>query len=331
MNFLRLALRAATGVVLFFTIWMLWPRELDGISLGREGRSSVPDYSMTNAHYVSVKAGRLEVETRAKEAAFNLTLNRMEGKNMVALMYNVNDERTVVTADQATFLMDQRLLHLRDNVQALSPDGFLLKGTESTYDMNKRVLTSSAPVEGESFLQEMRVWGDRAEAPIDQNKMYLYGNARSLYQEPKHGATHIRGDEAIVDRAESKVTFHKNAKVEQEKVVATGENADLFYSKREKGVRYMSLSHDVRITQEGGRYTRSQLAEFFGATDTIALTGFPAVYDGNDAVTGDKITLYRTTGVVEVMGTNAAGAESPKAGTKTQAPTLKKEDEELVP
>ena len=95
-------------------------------------------------------------------------------------------------------------------------------------------------------------------------------------------------------------------------LVGTGENADLYYSKVDKGVRYMSMSHDVRITQEGGRYTRSQLAEFFGPTDTIVLTGFPAVYDGDDAVTGDKITVYRATGVVEVMATNAAGTQQQK-------------------
>ena len=94
------------------------------------------------------------------------------------------------------------------------------------------------------------------------------------------------------------------------------------------------LNGDVKIAQEDGKYTRSQVAEFFSPTDTIVLTGFPSVYDGDDAVAGDKITVYRTTGVVEVTATNAAGSE-PRAGYKNKRgqtkPTLNKEDEELIP
>ncbi len=332
MKAFRRGLRLVSYGVLFLTVWFLWPRELDGLTILRDGRSAVPDYSMTNAHYVSVKAGRLEAETRAKEAAFNLTTRRMDAKNVVAFLYNANDQRTIVTADHATFLMDDRVLHLNDNVNSLSPDGFLLMGPEATYSMNKRLMTAAQPIEGETFEKEVQVWGDRAEAPLDENKIYLYGNARALYQEDKHGATRVRGDSAVVDRAQEKVTFVKNAKVEQEKVVGTGENADLYYSKTLKGVRYMSMSNDVRIEQEGGRYTKSQMAEFFAPTDTIVLTGFPAVYDGDDAVTGDKITALRTTGVVEVMATNAAGAQQ-RSGKKGSGgkPALTKEDEELIP
>lgn len=327
----RKALRVVSYCVLFFTIWFLWPRELDGLTVLRDGQSAVPDYSMTNAHYVSVKAGRLEAETRAKEAAFNLTTRKMEAKNVVSFLYNVSDQRTIVTADKATFLMDERVLHLRDNVNSLSPDGFLVKGPEATYNMNKRLMTASEPIEGETFEKEVQVWGDRAEAPLDENKMYLYGNARALYNEEKHGPTKVRGDSAVVNRSEEKVTFVKNAKVEQEKVVGTGENADLYYSKTDKGIRYMSMTNDVRIEQESGRYTKSQMAEFFAPTDTIVLTGFPAVYDGDDAVTGDKITVFRATGVVEVMATNAAGAQQRQGKGKKGAPTLTKEDEELIP
>ncbi len=327
------SLRILSYVVLFFTIWFLWPRELDGYSLGRDGRTSVPDYGMTNAHYVSVKAGKLEAETFAKEAAFNMTTHKMEAKNVVAMLYNSSDQRTIVTAEHATFLMDERELRLRDNVNALSADGFLMRAPEAIYNMNKRLLTAPQPMSGETFLKEVQVWGDRAEAPIDENKVHLYGNARSLYSEPKHGATRIRGDSAVLDRIAENVTFHRHVKVEQDNVVGTSEAADLYYSNADHGVRYMSLTQDVQIIQDGGRRTRSQVAEFFAPTDTIVLTGFPAVYDGDDAVTGDKITMFRGTGVVEVIATNAAGAQQRGKGSQksNKPPPLTKEDEELIP
>jgi LPS export ABC transporter protein LptC len=326
----RRSLRLVSYGVFFLTVWFLWPRELDG-SNALVGKTAVPDYSMVNAHYVSVKAGHLEVETHAKEAAFNLATHRMDAKNVVSLIYNGSEQRTVVTADRATFLMDQRVLHLADHVQSLAPDGFLLTGPEATYNLGKRLLTASQPVEGVTFEKEVQVWGDRAEAALDENKVHLVGNARALYQEAKHGATRIRGDSCVLDRAQEKATFVKNVKVDQDKVTGVSETGDLYYSRRDKGIRYMSLNTDVKITQADGKYTRSQVAEFFAPTDSIVLTGFPAVYDGDDAVTGDKITVYRATGVVEVTATNAAGSQTHEKGKKGMVPTLNKEDEELIP
>jgi LPS export ABC transporter protein LptC len=327
----RRLVRTLSCAVLFLTIWFLWPRELDSSNAG-VSRASVPDYSMTNAHYVSVRAGHLEVETHAKQASFNLTTHRMDARQVVSLVYNSDDERTVITADRARFQMDERILHLEDNVNSLSPDGFLLQGPEAVYNLNKRLLSAPRPVTGHTFDKDVLVWGDRAEAPLDEKKVHLIGDARALYHEAKHGPTRIRGDAAVLDRAEEKVTFQKNVKVEQDKVTGTSETADLFYSGRDKGIRYMSLNTDVTITQPDGKYSRSQAAEFFAPTDTIELSGFPAVYDGDDAVTGDKITVYRATGVVEVTATNAAGAETHgTAKGLEKKPTLNKEDEELIP
>lgn len=327
----RRILRFLTSLALFLTICFLWPRELDGYGLGRDGKATVPDYAMANARYVSVKEGHVEVETYAKEATFNLFTHTMEARNVVSLLYNSSDQRTIVTGDRATFRMDERELRLLDHVQTLSPDGFRMRAPEAVYQLNKRLLVAPQPVEGETLEREVLVWGDKAEAPIEENKVHLLGNARATFTERKRGLTKIRGDSAVMDRTESKVTFSKNVKVEQEKTVGTSESAGLFYSSADKGVRYMAMNTDVKIQEEKGRYTRSQVAEFFGPTDTIVLTGFPAVYDGDDAVTGDKITVYRATGVVEVMATNAAGGQqAPAPGKKGPAP-LTKEDEELIP
>ncbi len=217
-------------LVFFFTIWFLWPRELDGYSVGRDGRPSVPDYAMVNARYVSVKAGHLEMEAKAKEAAFNMLTHQMIAKNVVALLYNKSDQRTIVTGENAIFRMDERHLHMRDNVQSLSPDGFLMKGPEVNYDLAKRLVTAPKPIEGETFEREVLVWGDRAEAPLDENKIHLIGNARTVFTEKKRGITKIRGESAVMDRNESKVTYFQKVKVEQDKIIGTSETADLYYS-----------------------------------------------------------------------------------------------------
>lgn len=327
----RRILRFLSSFILFFTVWFLWPRDLDGYSLGRDGKATVPDYAMANARYVSVREGKVEVETHAKEASFNLFTHTMDAKNVVTFLYNSKDERSIITGDYATFLMNERELHLRENVQSLSSDGFLMRAPEAIYYLNKRLVMAPKPVEGETFEREVLVWGDRAEAPLDQQKIHLYGNARSQFTEKKRGLTKIRGDSALMERSEDKITFFQNVKVEQDQTVGTSESADLYYSSADKALRYMSMNSDVVIREEKGRYTRSQVAEFFGPTDTIVLTGFPAVYDGDDAVTGDKITVYRATGVVEVMATNAAGGQPDPAREKKGPAPLTKEDEELIP
>lgn len=335
----RSILHFLTLLVFFFTIWFLWPRELDGYAVGRDGRASVPDYAMTNARYVSVKAGRVEIESQAQEAAFDFNSRRMDAKIVTAYFYNAQEQRTKVTADRAFFYTEpNRRIHLLDNVHSVSPDGFELTGPEAEYFTEKRFFVAPQPVEGQMQDETMKLWGNRAESNLDESKVHLIGDARSHYMEPKQGLTKIRGDRAVLHRDKEKVDFHENVKVEQEKTVGTSDNAELFFSKKEKQVRYMSLTDNVKIEQPGGRYTRSQVAEFFAPSNTIVLSGFPSVYDGDDAVTGDRITLYRSTGVVEVTATNAAGSEERSAtpaavkGKEKQAPApLTKEDEELIP
>lgn len=324
-------LRFLSTLVFFLTICFLWPRELDGFTPGRDGRLAVPDYAMTNAHYVSVQEGRVELESFSQDAAYDLAQRRMDAKIVTAYFYNQLQQKTEVKADRASFYLDDRRVHLLDNVVSISPDGFVMRGPEAIYKVLGRVLTAPQPIAGEMKDNSMKVWGDKAESALDERKMELIGNAIAHFQEKKRGLTKIRGDRALVDREKQLVTFHQNVRVDQDKTVATSSRAELFYSGKEKNVRYMSLLDDVKIQETSGRYTRSQVAEFFAPTDTIVLSVFPSVYNGDDVVTGDRITLYRGTGVVEVTATNAAGSPDRQEKGPKRPQTLTPEDEELIP
>jgi lipopolysaccharide export system protein LptA len=324
------ALRYLTQFILFLTLWFLWPRELDGFVVGKDGRISVPDYAMTNSRYVSVREGKLELESFAQEASFDLRERRMDSRDVRMNFYNKEGQKTVVTGDRAEFYLHLRKVNISGNVRSESPDGFELRGPEAQYLMVPKLFTAPKPVEGATKDQSMRVWGDRAESSLDERKIYLYENARAQYNEPKRGLTKVRGDKAMLDRENEAVKFEKNVQVEQDKIVATGQNALLYYAKPTKSVSYMSITEDVKILEKGGRYTRSQVAEFSAPTDTITLKGLPSVYDGDDAVTGDKITLYRTTGVVEVTATNAAASQN-RMDRKLRPSASSEEDKELIP
>lgn len=328
---LRKILRYLTLAVIFFTLWFLWPRELDSVMMAGDDQLAVPDYAMKNARYVSVRDGVREVESYAVTAAFDLIQRRMQSRDVRVDFYNEKGEVTKVTADKGTYLMDPRNFFLEGNVRAVSPDDFVLTGEEAVYRLSDRVLNSPKPVAGEQQAKNLKVWGDTAETNLNTRKVTLNGDARVHYIERKHGLTKVRGDYALLDRNEERVDFHRNVKVEQDKIVATGGESMLYYSKASDAVKYMMISSDVKILEHNGRYTRSQVAEFYAPTDTIVLSGFPSVYDGDDAVTGDKITLYRASGVVEVTGTNAAGPDSRLKEGQKRPVRSSEEDEELIP
>ena len=318
-------------IILFLTVWLLWPRELDNYTLGAEGRTSVQDYAMKNARYVSVNQGRLEVEAFAVDATFDLKRKILLGANTKFYVFNEAQEKTTVWSDKTEYFMEPRKAHFIGNVRSESPDGFRLRSAEGNYSVAERFLTVPNPLEGESKDDTLKVWGDRGESHIDDKKIHLYGNARANYVDKKEGLTKVRGDRAVVDREKEKVDFYAHVQVDQAKVIGTSNHGEMFYDKQEKNLHYMALMDDVKIQDETGRYSRSQMAEFFSPTDTIVLSGFPSVYDKDDVVTGDKITLFRTTGVVEVTAANAAGSAKPTDQKPKSQVRHTDEDDELVP
>lgn len=332
MGWLRRLSVGLASLLLFITVWILWPQELDVSFSGRDGKLAVPDYAMTNARYISVRDGLVEMETRAKDTVYDLAERRMLSKRVTAQFFNKEGKPTVVNADEALFLQAEGRAVLSGNVSSVSPDGFVLTGPKAEYNLNKRFLLAPEPVAGVAPDGTVRVWGNRAESFIDQRKITLLGDARAEFREKKRGITKVRGDRAELDRDKGEIDFKNNVRLVQGETVGTSTNATISYLAKEKGLNYMSLLDDVMIREQGGRYTRSQVAEFFAPTDIVVLSGFPAVYNGDDAVTGDKITLYRTTGVVEVTQTNAASSGiAPKAKLPVPNQPLTKEDEELIP
>lgn len=322
-------IRILTAIILVASIWLLWPRDLDGTFIGKDGRLAAPDYGMSRMHYVSVKQGKLEMESTSASATYDMSKAEMIGFQSRSFFYNREGEPTRVESDKTTFRTDKKKVYLSGNVKSASPDGFEMVSDQAEYDMNTRFIMTPTPVEGMAQDQSLRVWADRAESYIDTNKIDLIGNARSETVDKKGVSTKVRGERAFVFRDQEKVTFEDKVKVEQGKTEGDSGLAHFFYSPKERTVKYLSMLQDVKIRDAGGKNTRSQVAEFFAPTDTIVLSGFPTVYDGDDVVTGDRITLYRTTGVVEVTAANALG--NPEQPASKEQPKFSKEDEELIP
>jgi lipopolysaccharide export system protein LptA len=216
-----------------------------------------------------------------------------------------------------------RDLYLQDQIEVEASDGFKIFTDQAQYSLPTKIMKVPQALRGASADGGIKVAADRAEAPIFSKTIKLFGNATGSFVEKKHGLTTVSADQAEMHRGTDDIKFESNVKLVQSKVEMTSKRATLNYAKVKKpSVQYLVARDDVVIKEKSGRFTRSQVAEFFATNDTIVLTGFPSVYDGEDAVTGDRITLYRSTGVVEATAANAA------VGSPNMRPSQKNGDDD---
>ena len=80
-------------------------------------------------------------------------------------------------------------------------------------------------------------------------------------------------------------------------------------------VQEMVADSNVRMSQ-GTRWATGDHAVLDQTKHTVTLTGSPVVHDGEDQITGSKITVHLDTGKSEVAGARAVffpqGAENPR-------------------
>lgn len=310
-------IRYISAILIIISIWFLWPSELDRGMVRQENTEvsvDVPDYLMRKLRYVSVKNSRQSMELFASTATFHMKQEVLYGKEIDAYFFNEQGRKTRILGDTGTYSMKDQQLLVEGNIRSVSPDGFKLKTEVATFDAVKRVLEAKVPVEGESEDEGLWMRGDSARAPIDSNMVFFHGNAKAKYNDVRYGDTVVRGDRSRLNREENKVVFEKNVVIDQKDMNVTSDEASIYYLRgggNEDKLNYMQAIRNVVIRQSQNRYSRSQLAEFFADSDTVVLTGFPSIYDGKDTITGDKLTLYRSSGVVEVKSANAAFRDGP--------------------
>jgi lipopolysaccharide export system protein LptA len=308
---------AISGALIVCSTWLLWPETLDFGLIRDDGEetSLMPDYYLKNFRYASVKQGKREMEVVSTEATLHLEKQMAKGAQVTAYFYDLKGERTTLVGDRGKLDLGRRHLRVESNVRSVSPDGFTMLGSEADYYLDKRLLLAKAPVEGFTQAKDIKIWALEVESLIDTNTANFRGDVRTEYKAANQPLLKVRGDRAVLGRTEKIVSYFDNVKMNQDKLVMTSGEARLNYGQAGKNtgaLRYLVANKDVTIHETAERYSQSQMAEFYSDTNSIVLTGFPSVIEGKDTVTGDKLTLFRSTGVVEVTAANAAFSEDIK-------------------
>jgi lipopolysaccharide export system protein LptA len=126
----------------------------------------------------------------------------------------------------------------------------------------------------------------------------------SLQFSGNKGPIDIKSDALDLDYKGNVVTFRGHVHAAQADALLTSDTLTVIYGKDFHEVKEMVANNNVRMSQ-GTRWATGDHAVLDQAKHTVTLTGSPVVHDGEDQVTGSKITVHLDTGKSEVEGARA--------------------------
>jgi lipopolysaccharide export system protein LptA len=145
---------------------------------------------------------------------------------------------------------------------------------------------------------------DTRAAKDDKNSKGQESPFSSLQFSGNKGPIDIKSDALDLDYKGNIVTFRGHVHATQADATLTSDTLRVAYGKDFHEVKEMVANSNVRMSQ-GTRWATGDHAVLDQAKHTVTLTGSPVVHDGEDQVTGSKITVHLDTGKSEVEGARA--------------------------
>ncbi len=121
---------------------------------------------------------------------------------------------------------------------------------------------------------------------------------------PGSGPINIKSDSLSVDYKNNSAMWRGHVHAVRADGEMTSDTLQVTYGKDFHELQQLVASGDVRISR-GTQWSHSDHAVLNEAKQTVVLTGNPVVHDGNDQITGSKITVYLKTGESVVEGAKA--------------------------
>ena len=303
-------------------------------------KDQVPDYFINHFEYLSSFKGAREWKIVAKAAYVYKKDDLVHCEDVTAHLYNTDGTITQVVGKEAKYYLNSRDIEIFGDVVTTLPDGFKL---ESEYLRNRaskqvidvpleyKVIGTGVPENGRtiSFTSLGLIF------PMQENVVTLPKNVRFVLDQVEENknestptSTVIESDRADIVKNNQIAYFTMDSGralkerfvyVRQPDMTIRSREVDLNYGDFSELVHYMVARKDVYFKEEGTgsevRYGTCGRADFDAHKNVVVLTQFPQVYQDNDTVTGEVITLHRDTDLVEVKHSNAFSE-----GQKTNTP-----------
>lgn len=284
-------------------------------------RNEEVGYTIDGFHYTAVEGEIKHWQMEAVEAVLYEKSRLVRAQKAHIKMFDASGKITLIEGDQANYQMGNRDLELINNVKVTFPDGFWIKTTKAFYSAKTGLITTKEPFNGEAIPSKgelMQIWGTGFETLKTGTDINVLGQAhvrmRRLAEEE---ITDVRSDHARVDRF-TKIGYFSMAdstrfvQSQQGTLHVRSKRQDATYDSDAHVLKYMTAYDDVLIKETdpvrgkaGLKYATSQKAEFMTQENKILLSGFPSAYQEHDTLTGELITIYRKTNMVEVTHANA--------------------------
>ena len=126
----------------------------------------------------------------------------------------------------------------------------------------------------------------------------------SLQFSGNKGPINIKSDGLNLDYKANVVTFSGHVNAVQADAILTSDTLTVNYLKDFNQVTSMVADGNVRISQ-GTRFATGDHGVLDQTKHTVTLTGSPVVHDGEDQVSGSRITCHLDTGKCDVEGARA--------------------------
>jgi lipopolysaccharide export system protein LptA len=152
---------------------------------------------------------------------------------------------------------------------------------------------SAAPVEAASPSRKQTEGGGKQVASKEPTP--AHGPFGDAFSGGGKGPIDIKSDTLSLDYTHKSVLFSGHVHAVQTGGTLTSDKLKVNYGENFHDVQEMIADGNVRISQ-GTQYATGDHAVMENAQHTVVLTGSPIVHDGQDQITGTKITVHLDTG-----------------------------------
>ncbi len=282
-------------------------------------------YTIDGFHYTALEGEKKAWEIIANQAVLYEKSRVVLAKNAKIKMFDSSEKVTDIVGDQAYYKMGQKDLEMIGNVKVIFPDGFWITTDKANYTGVNDSIVSQEKFYGETISEKneiMKIEGVGFRASKSSPIVNILSNAHGWMKKiGQQEVTEVRSDTATIDRKEKTADFRMDAREIQDNKFVESTQGTMFVKSRRQfasydsnttTLKYLTAYEDVYIKEldpekikDGLKYATCQKADFITQKDKVILTGFPSAYQGNDILTGEVITVYRSENLIEVNQANA--------------------------
>jgi LPS export ABC transporter protein LptC len=293
-------------------------------------KDKIADYSIDHFTYVSTHEGAKEWNLIADRAYLFNSVKIVHSKHVKALLYDADGQITVVTGKESKYRLDQRDLEVYGNVETTLPDGFVLKSEYMRFKPKEKFveIPTHYPVSGngkEEGGDDIHFTSLGFNYDMKSQEIFLPSTVHMnvIQSNDNKEPTTLISDQCMIYRKKQIAYYSMRAdrsdatrfvEIIQPSTWGRGRTADLNYGSSPTPIQFLTLHDDVSIKdlkkdptmrQGAMKYATGGRADFDSQKNIVVLTNYPQVYEDEDTVTGDKITLHRDTDIIEVEHSNA--------------------------